>query len=424
MSQATPFSRRRFLAGAGLAAGTLLLPGQAAADLAGRREGGRITDPFTLGVASGDPLPDAVVIWTRLAPRPLEPGGGMPDRIVPVRWEVAGDERFAHVVRRGVAAARPERAHTVHVDVRGLQPHRRYWYRFRAAGELSPAGRMRTAPAPGAAVPLSFAVTSCAQYEHGYFTAYRHLADEDCDVVFNLGDYIYEYEADDYVAPTGNVRDHVGPEVRTLDDYRQRHAQYKTDPDLQAAHAAAPWIVTWDDHEVDNNYADDIPEDRDAEEGNATTADFLARRAAAYQAYWEHMPLRTAPPKGPDLPLYRRFAFGSTATFSVLDTRQYRTDQPCGDATPATCGEEFDRTPPSWATSRRRGSRRAWRPRPPRGTWCPSRSSWPTWTPSRADPWEVIRATVATRTAGTATAPRATGCWRSCATGGSTTSWS
>jgi alkaline phosphatase D len=310
---------------------------------AGAQPAQPIRDPFTLGVASGDPLPDAVVIWTRLAPDPLARRGGMPDRAVPVRWEVAADEGFARIVRRGTVQAQPSKAHSVHIDVQGLQPGSWYWYRFRVDNTISPVGRTRTAPARGSAAPVAFAFASCSQYEHGYFTAYRHLADEDVDVVFHLGDYIYEYEANVSVAASGNVRDHVGREIRSLLDYRRRYAQYKLDGDLQAAHASAPWIVIWDDHETDNNYADLIPENRNADEGNATTATFRRRRANAYRAYWEHMPLRMSrQPDGADMQLYRRFTFGSTARFSMLDTRQYRDDQACGDVAGALCDEAFD----------------------------------------------------------------------------------
>lgn len=362
--------RRSFLIASGVVTGASLVPGAARASTRGtdRPRGARFSDPFTLGIASGDPLPDAVVIWTRLAPDPLAPAGGMPGRRVAVRWEVAKDEGFTKVVRRGAAIARPEEAHSVHVDVHGLSPHRWYWYRFRVGRELSPVGRTRTAPAVGTAPAVLATVNSCSQYEHGYFTAYRRMAEESPDVVFNLGDYIYEYEANDYVAPDGNVRDHIGDEINTLDEYRQRYAQYKGDPDLQFAHAVAPWIVTWDDHEVDNNYADLIPEDRDPEEGNATTASFAARRAAAYKAYWEHMPLRMSrQPSGPDMQLYRRFDFGATARFSVLDTRQYRTDQPCDDQFGVGCGEEFDPQATilgdeqaSWLEQNLSSSRSAW----------------------------------------------------------------
>ena len=256
---------------------------------------------------------------------------------MPVEWEIAEDETFGRIVQRGTAEATPELAHSVHVDARGLRPASWYWYRFRSGSEISPVGRTRTAPEAGANPErLRFAFASCSQYEHGYFTAYRRLAEEDLDLAVHLGDYIYEYAAQEYVAPEGNVRDHVGPEMVTLANYRQRHAQYKTDPDLQAAHAAVPWIVTWDDHETENNYADEIPEDGQPREA------FRDRRAAAYQAYWEHMPLRGEPPRGIDLPLYRRLTFGRLAEFNVLDTRQYRTDQPCGDESPGRCPERSD----------------------------------------------------------------------------------
>jgi alkaline phosphatase D len=218
---------------------------------------GSLPDPFTLGVASCEPSPDGVVLWTRLAPQPLAADGlgGMPPRPVEVEWELAVDERFRRVERRGLATAAPDAAHSVHVELDGLRPGREYFYRFRADGHLSPAGRTRTSPPlPATGPPLTMCFASCSQYEHGFFTAYRRLAEEDPDLVLHLGDYFYEYTADDYVAPGGNVRDHAGPETETLANYRQRHAQYKTDPDLQAAHAVAPWLVVWDDHELDNNW--------------------------------------------------------------------------------------------------------------------------------------------------------------------------
>lgn len=283
---------------------------------------------FTLGVASGEPLPGGVVIWTRLAPEPLE-GGGMPDRKVPVRWEVAEDENFRKVTRRGTAFARPELGHSVHVEVEGLSPAREYFYRFRAGPETSPTGRTKTAPEAGASLSrLTFAYASCQQYEHGYFTAYRRMAEEDLDLVLHLGDYIYEYGPNEYVSPTGNVRDHSGPEIKTLEDYRNRHAQYRTDEDLQAAHAAFAWVVTWDDHEVDNNWADEEPEEISSD----TKEEFLRRRAAGFKAYYEHMPLRkSSVPRGIDMRLYRRIAYGDLAEFNVFDTRQYRDDQAAKD---------------------------------------------------------------------------------------------
>jgi phosphodiesterase/alkaline phosphatase D-like protein len=206
-------------------------------------------DPFTLGVASGDPAPDGAVIWTRLAPEPLGDDGlgGMPARAVDVEWEVSTDEAFTRIERRGTTTAAPESAHSVHVELAGLRPGADYFYRFRTAGYLSPAGRTHTAPEPGSLVPLTMCFASCAHYEQGWFTAYRRLAEEQPDLVVHLGDYQYEYAAGQ--TSSGRVRDHVGPETVTLANYRQRYAQYKTDPDLQAAHAAAPWLAVFDDHD-------------------------------------------------------------------------------------------------------------------------------------------------------------------------------
>ncbi|WP_254544600.1 alkaline phosphatase D family protein [Halomarina pelagica] len=276
-------------------------------------------DPFTLGVASGDPLPDSVVLWTRLAPEPLSEAGGMPDRQVPVQWEIATDEAMDDTVGRGTAKARPEYAHSVHIDVKGLEADTEYYYQFRVGPDRSPVGRTKTAPAEGADVDeLRFAFTSCQHYPSGYYTAYDHLADEDLDLVVQLGDYIYEGGGQ------GSLdRGHEPPrEIKSLSDYRIREAQYKTDSNLQDAHAAFPWLVTWDDHEVENNYADATSENNDP------TQEFLERRADAYQAYFEHQPLRPSRmPDGPNLPLYRRFTFGDLAEFNVLDTRQYRDDQ-------------------------------------------------------------------------------------------------
>ncbi len=297
-------------------------------------------NPFTLGVASGEPTSDAVVLWTRLATDPLaEDGlGGMGERTTAVEWEVAADQGFGQVARRGVETTGPELGHSVHVELAGLEPGREYFYRFRAGTEISPAGRTRTAPPLAQLRPLTMCFTSCSQYEHGFFTAYARLAEEEPDLVLHLGDYLYEYTADDYVAPGGNVRDHVGPEMETLANYRQRHAQYKSDADLQAAHAVAPWLVVWDDHELDNNWADEIPENPESPQPN-----FLARRAAALRVYWENMPLRAAQrPNGIDMQLYRRVSWGRMATFHMLDTRQYRSDQPCGDEFNTDCAERSD----------------------------------------------------------------------------------
>ena len=297
----------------------------------------RLRAPFTLGVASGDPESDGFVLWTRLAPRPLEPDGrgGMPDREVVVEWQVATDPGFRDPVRGGAVRARPRSAHAVHVEVAGLEPGREYFYRFRAEGHLSPTGRTRTAP-PYRSSPtsLTVAVASCAQYEHGFFTGYRRLAEEQPELVLHLGDYLYEMRRDEYVAHGGNVRDHRGPDTVTLAGYRQRHAQYKTDADLQAAHAAAPWSVIWDDHEVAGNWAGLVPQEPEPHFGR--------RRAAAFRAYYEHMPLRRASvPRGPDMRIYRRLRWGDLATFHLLDTRQYRDDQACGDRRLVGCTERL-----------------------------------------------------------------------------------
>ncbi|MGP4115415.1 alkaline phosphatase D family protein [Streptomyces sp. 4N509B] len=320
-------TRRRFLtvtgAAAALALGTALTGPRAQAVSAASTDSRHL---FTLGVASGEPLPEAVVIWTRLAPDPLAPFGGMdPERSVPVEWEVAESEDFRRVVRRGTAFARPEYAHTVHVDVRGLRPWRHYFYRFRARGQISPVGRTRTAPAPDAAVPsLTLAFASCQAWFDGYYTAYGDLARRDHDVVLFLGDYIYEFGAAKGYRP-GDADPHAMRQTVTLDEYRERYALYKLDPDLQAAHAAAPWIVTFDDHEIVDNWADEA-------HPSAPPAEFLVRRANGFRAYWEHMPLRLGDlPNGPDMRFYRRLRYGSLAEFSILDTRQYRSDQANGD---------------------------------------------------------------------------------------------
>lgn len=288
--------------------------------------------PFSLGVASGDPLPDSVVLWTRLAPDPLN-GGGMPPVNVPVEWQIATDENMRKVVQLGTAVATPELAHSVRVVIGGLQPNSWYWYQFKAGNEVSRIGRTRTAPAFGTPVnQLNFAFASCQDWQNGYYTAYKYMAEENLDLVVHLGDYIYEYGPQ-----PGGPRQHNGPEIVSLADYRNRYALYRTDKNLQAAHAAFPWILTWDDHEVDNNYANLIPED------NQSQQEFAIRRANAYKAYYEHMPLRSfSIPKGPNAQLYRRLTFGDLAEFSVLDTRQYRTDQPCGDGFKPPCAEQFD----------------------------------------------------------------------------------
>jgi alkaline phosphatase D len=317
-----PISRRRFVADAGRAvAGLVVGPALLYGDTvrAVPRPGPDRPLPkdlFRLGVASGDPAPDGVVLWTRLAP-----DDPMPDRTVEVRWEVAHDERFATLAAHGTTTADPRLGHSVHVEVEGLDPHRWYFYRFRANGEASPTGRTRTAPAAGQTLAsLRFAFASCQNYQAGYYTAYPHLVAEEVDFVAFLGDYIYEDRPD-----PKSIRQHDGTdEPYTIAGYRARYAHYKKDPELQRAHAAAPWVVTFDDHEVDNNWAGDHPQDPDKQ----TPEGFKARRVAAFQAYWEHMPLRaSARPKGASVRVYRRLDFGDLATLHVLDTRQFRTRQ-------------------------------------------------------------------------------------------------
>ncbi|MEW6688332.1 MAG: alkaline phosphatase D family protein, partial [Pseudomonadota bacterium] len=291
------------------------------------------SDPFALGVASGYPRPDGMVLWTRLV-------GGFDHGQVPVRWELSSNENFSSVVLSGSATATADWAHSIHVEPRGLAPDRWYWYRFHAGDATSAVGRTRTAPAAGAAVPrLRFAFASCQQYEQGWYTAHRHLAAEDLDLVVFLGDYIYESSWG-----REHVRKHEGGEPYTLREYRARYAHYKSDPDLQKSHAAFPWVVTWDDHEVDNDYAADRPEDGMPRER------FLARRAAAYRAYYEHMPLPASMrPSGPDMRIYTHLDWGRLARFLVVDDRQYRAPQACparpGGSTvadPATCAEIDD----------------------------------------------------------------------------------
>lgn len=289
--------------------------------------------PFTLGVASGDPWPDGFVIWTRLAPKPFE-GGGIPPQNIVVDWQVADDEAMTKVVAKGTAVASRELAHAVHVEVQRLEPGRWYWYQFQAAGEVSPKGRARTAPrADELPERLRFAFASCQHFETGFFTAYQHMVQEDLDLIAHLGDYIYEGAGREK-----QIRQHIGPQLHTLEDYRIRHAQYKSDPLLQAAHAKCPWLITWDDHEFANNCASLI-----SEKADESPDTYRFRRAYAYQAFYEHMPVRRAQmPTGPDLLLYRQVSFGQLANFAILDSRQYRTDQPCGDGNKAPCAAVYD----------------------------------------------------------------------------------
>ncbi|MCS7026706.1 MAG: alkaline phosphatase D family protein [Bryobacteraceae bacterium] len=317
------FERRRFLIHSGQWLGLLALGPVDRIAASPKFE----KNPFTLGVAAGDPAPDGFVIWTRLAPEPLA-GGGMPQQAVEVDWMVAEDENFSRGLRKGKALADPKLGHSIHVELQGLRPSYWYYYRFRAGKFESPVGRAKTAPTPSASPDqLRFAFASCQHYEAGFYTAYQHMAEEDLDLVIHLGDYIYEGG----IGKKG-VRQHNSAEILSLNDYRNRYALYKSDELLQRAHARFPWIVTWDDHEVDNDYAGEASED------DQPRAAFLERRANAYQAYYEHMPLRKQSlPSGSSLLLYRRIRFGRLAEFSVLDTRQYRSDQPCGGGRAPLC---------------------------------------------------------------------------------------
>ena len=284
-------------------------------------------NPFKLGVASGYPRPDGMVLWTRLA-------GSFEAGPIPVQWQIAGEESFRKVLAEGTVVASAEWAHSVHVEPRGLEPDRWYFYRFRAGDAFSPVGRTRTAPAGGAAAArLRFAFASCQQYEQGWFTAHRHLARDDLDLVAFLGDYIYESSWG-----REHVRKHDAGEPFTLAEYRARHALYKSDPDLQQAHRAFPWIFTWDDHEVVNDYAGE-----QAGYGASPEA-FLARRAAAYRAFYENMPLPAAMrPGAAGMQIYTHLDWGGLARFLVLDSRQYRDLQACR-ATPTRGAPSLDPT--------------------------------------------------------------------------------
>jgi alkaline phosphatase D len=319
MTNVAAAGRRRVLQLATAGAGMLWLPRSAWS------RPSLSDNPFSLGVASGSPTHDSVVLWTRLMAPDLAPL--LDPQPVTVRWELAHDEGFSRIVRSGQAQAVPELAHSVHVEVSGLDPDRWYWYRFMAGAAASPIGRTRTFPAPDAVVPkLRLAYASCQRWEHGYFSAYRHMVREELDAVLFLGDYIYEY-------PNASraVRVPTGGWVLTLDDYRQRYALHKGEPELQAMHAACPWLMAWDDHEVQNDYAG-----RQAGDGPGVM-DFMARRAAAYQAFYEHMPVRASVvaraisglAAGAEMRMYWQQRFGQLATIVLLDDRQYRDPQVC-----------------------------------------------------------------------------------------------
>ncbi len=328
-------ARRSFLIATSGTASSLLLAGCAPQAQRARPQG---PDPFTLGVASGYPTGEGFVLWTRLAPDAPEAFAGTskgmaagatprgaPDRpplaaTVPTSWEVAEDEGMRRIVRKGTTDAPAAAAHSVHVEVGGLDPERWYWYRFGALGHRSRIGRTRTLARENAAVSrLRLCVASCQNIEHGYFAAYRHLIGDQPDLIVHLGDYIYEGTwGQNLVRPL-----RLG-EAQTLAEYRHRHAIYRRDPDLQEAHALFPWVMAWDDHEVANDYADASPE------RILPPALFLKRRAAAYQAYYEHMPMpRRMAPDGAAMRIHTSLRIGELATLLLLDHRQYRSPQAC-----------------------------------------------------------------------------------------------
>lgn len=307
------------------------------------------TYPFSLGVASGSPDHQSVVLWTRLVAnghRSLAAGD------ITVRWEVAHDAQFRQLVVSGQSTALAQLGHSVHVEVPNLKPDRWYFYRFMSGDAVSAMGQTRTFPAPDAVVSkLRLSYASCQHWEHGFYAAHRHMRDEQLDLVMFLGDYIYEY-----AAPKKSVRRGGDDWCLTLDDYRGRYALYKTDPDLQAMHAACPWMVTWDDHEVQNDYAGLTPGDK-----GPTVANFAARRAVAYQAFYEHMPLRASVltraldglADGAEMRIYGSVPYGRLANLILLDDRQYRDAQACtkdGKLGSSTVNPEQC---PAWRNSRR-----------------------------------------------------------------------
>ncbi|MEE4203498.1 MAG: alkaline phosphatase D family protein, partial [Halieaceae bacterium] len=302
--------RRQMLKGMGATLGFLALRGYDAAAAAPAH--------FTHGVASGDPLADRVILWSRVLP-----GDGQL-RDLQVRWEVAEDLNFSRIVAQGRAATGAHRDYTVKVDAAGLAPGKTYFYRFSSEGVVSPVGRTRTLPT-GAVAAFSIGLCSCSNYPQGYFHAYRELAKADVDVVMHVGDYIYEYEAGKYSNPvaTGQLGREVKPsnELLVLEDYRMRYGLYRTDPDLQAAHAAHPWICVWDDHELCNDTWR-----AGAENHNEGEGDFVERIAAARKAYHEWLPIRTAAQTDQG-PIYRNFRVGDLADLIMLDTRLHGRDQ-------------------------------------------------------------------------------------------------
>ena len=294
------------------------------------------SDPFTLGVASGDPTDQSVILWTRLAVDSLN-GGGMPAQDIEVLWEVSSTDTFDDIVSSGLATAEERFGHAVHIDVPLSTGESIVFYRFRIGDYVSPIGKTRLSSPSGSTTPIKVAAVSCQNYTDGFYNAYADLVEQSPDLVTFLGDYIYESGVGTLDATT--VRLHNSDEIKDLVAYRNRYALYRSDPLLQAAHAECPWVITWDDHEVENNYANLTPQDSADAEGHA------ARRAAAYQAGWEHMPVRLSPPTDESLTIYRQFSWGDLLNLLVVDGRQYRDDQACGDAVLSTqpaCDEALD----------------------------------------------------------------------------------
>ena len=294
------------------------------------------SDPFTLGVASGDPTDQSVILWTRLAVDSLN-GGGMPAQDIEVLWEVSSTDTFDDIVSSGLATAEERFGHAVHIDVPLSTGESIVFYRFRIGDYVSPIGKTRLSSPSGSTTPIKVAAVSCQNYTDGFYNAYADLVEQSPDLVTFLGDYIYESGVGTLDATT--VRLHNSDEIKDLVAYRNRYALYRSDPLLQAAHAECPWVITWDDHEVENNYANLTPQDSADAEGHA------ARRAVAYQAWWEHMPVRLSPPTDESLTIYRQFSWGDLLNLLVVDGRQYRDDQACGDAVLSTqpaCDEALD----------------------------------------------------------------------------------
>ncbi len=317
----TTVDRRRFVQGVG----ATLVSGPA---FIFHKEAQASGSLFTLGVCSGDPNANSVVLWTRLAPDPLN-GGGLGHKAVKVHWEVAYDRHMRHVIRRGATVALPQKGHAVHVIPRGLPSNCWLYYRFYAKGQYSRVGRTRTFPSRwDYANHMRFATVSCQNYEQGFYNAYADMLSQNLDFVVHTGDYMYEGAASTTPLVPGRV--HNGPESVSVDDYRNRYALYRLDPDLQDVHAELPFLVTFDDHEVENNYAGKIPEETSSIQGQ----DFIDRRRNAYQVYAETMPLRPqnrAGARSGRINLFRRLQFGNLADIHMLDTRQFRTDQPALD---------------------------------------------------------------------------------------------